>query len=320
MIRTVLGDRDAICGMVFAHEHLIIDSPLVADRWPHILLDDVEAAVSEVAACRAAGVGLMVDAMPASAGRDVLRLAQIARRCGIDILCVTGLHHDRYYGPRHWSNHVDEDTLAGLFVADLITGVDQFDYTSPVVRRTAHRAGLIKVATSGDVPDRRDHRNLAAAAIASVRTGAPVMTHCEGGRGALAQVETLGAQGVPAAAIIVSHVDKAGDVAYAVDVASTGAVLELDQNVRQHAMGGAAPCLDVVAAVIEAGYEASIVLGTDGARRSLWTSYGGAPGLAWLADGFVALLRQRGLTDRQVTMVTRTNAIRALSWRTPGPA
>jgi predicted metal-dependent phosphotriesterase family hydrolase len=69
IVRTVLGDRaPEVAGLVYAHEHLIIDSPLIADRFPHIHLHDCDAAVAEVAACRTAGVALMVDAMPVCAG------------------------------------------------------------------------------------------------------------------------------------------------------------------------------------------------------------------------------------------------------------
>jgi len=121
-IRTVLGDIEGFDGVAYAHEHLVLDSPLIADRFPHILLDDVDAAVAEVGECRAAGAGLMVDTMPVSAGRDVVRLAEISTRTGVPIVAATGLHHDRYYGPLHWTNRVGADELTALFVADLIEG------------------------------------------------------------------------------------------------------------------------------------------------------------------------------------------------------
>ena len=45
-VRTVLGDVPATeLGVTYLHEHLIIDSPLVAEHWPHIHLPDAEAAV-----------------------------------------------------------------------------------------------------------------------------------------------------------------------------------------------------------------------------------------------------------------------------------
>ena len=314
-IRTVLGDVRDVDGVIYAHEHLIIDSPLIADRFEHIHLYDVQAAIDEVALCRAAGAGLMVDCMPASAGRDVTRLATISERTGVAVVATTGLHHDRYYGPSHWTNRVDVDELAALFVADLTEGVDEFDYTGPIVRRTPHRAGVVKVATSGGMPDSRDLRNLDAVAAASVATGAPVITHCEGGVGGVAQVARLVDKGVPPSSIVVGHVDKSDDPRYLLDLAGTGAVVELDQSLRQRALGESSVTVRSVLALVAGGFEDQIVLGTDGARRTLWTALGGEPGLAWLASDLPGVLAQAGVEQAVLDKVLHDNAVRALGWR-----
>lgn len=316
-IRTVLGDVTNFSGTAYMHEHLILDSPLIADRFPHILLNDVDAAVDEVRLCHAAGAGLMVDAMPISAGRDVLRLAEISNRTGVAILATTGLHHDRYYGPQHWTNRVGTDKLAALFIADLTEGIDEFDYTSPIIRRTPHRAGLVKVATSGETPDARDRRNIEAVATASIATGAPVLTHCEAGIGGAAQVERLVAAGVPATSIILSHVDKTRDLTYLSDLAATGAILELDQSLREHEHGADSITVQATLSLIEAGFIDQIVLGTDGARRSLWTTLGGQPGLAWLADELPTVLGNAGLDEEDLHKILHANAAHALRWREP---
>lgn len=318
-IRTVLGDVGGVDGVAYMHEHLIIDSPLIAARFPQIHLHDVEAAVEEVARCRVAGAGLMLDAMPMAAGRDVVRLAEISGRTGVAVVAATGLHHDRYYGSGHWTNRVGVDALVDLFVADLTDGVDEFDYTGPVVRRTTHRAGVLKVATSGPVPDARDLRNLEAVAAASVATGAPVLTHCEGGVGGVAQVARLVETGVPPSSIILSHVDKAMDLPYLLELAATGAVLELDQSLRQHDQGTESITVRAVLALVEAGYADQIVLGTDGARRTLWATLGGEPGLAWLAERLPTVLAEAGIEADDLHKVLRGNAGRALAWRETPP-
>lgn len=314
-IRTVAGDiTEPGPGVVYAHEHLIIDSALIEVSFPHIHLHDTEAAVREVTLSRDAGAALFVDTMPASAGRDVTRLAAISERSGLPIVATTGLHHDRYYGALHWTNRVGEDELSQLFIADLTEGIDEFDYTGPIVRRTPSRAGLVKAATSGPTPDARDLRNLRAAARASVVTGAPVLTHCEGGWGGLAQVETLRAAGVPATSIILSHVDKTEDLGYLLALAATGVYLELDQTLRQSGRGTGSITIRAISTLVEAGFGRQMVVGTDGARRSLWASLGGSPGLAWLASSFPALLREVGLGEEQVTAILRSNALDALRW------
>jgi predicted metal-dependent phosphotriesterase family hydrolase len=317
-IRTVLGDRDALpAGAVFGHEHLIIDSPLIHDRFPHIHLYDVESAVAEVGACRDAGVALMVDAMPVAAGRDAVRLAEISRRTGVDIISATGLHHDRYYGPLHWSNRVGLDDLVALFVADLTEGIDELDYTGPVIRRSPHKAGIVKVATSGQVPDQRDLRNLEAAAHASNITGAPILTHCEGGLGGLAQVQFLLALGVRPGSIILSHVDKSHALNYLQELAASGVILELDQGLREREQGLSSVTVRAVYSLVEAGFGHQVIVGTDGARRDLWASLGGAPGLSWLASEFPVHLKAAGLDEEVIQDVMRNNAVSALSWRAP---
>ena len=105
--RTVQGDVDATdLGVTYAHEHLILDSVLIEAAYPHILLDDVDAAVDEVMSAKAVGVSTMVDAMPCASGRDILRLAEVSERTGINIIAASGLHHLRDYGARHWTGRV----------------------------------------------------------------------------------------------------------------------------------------------------------------------------------------------------------------------
>ena len=152
-VRTVLGDVDPDdLGITYAHEHVILDAPIVVDRFPHILLDDVDRAVAELQDCAASGVGCVVDAMPCAGGRDATRLAEVSRRSGVHVIATTGLHTRKWYPGRSWANECDPETLADLFVADVETGIDHFDYLGPVVQRTPHRAGLIKVGTLQEAP------------------------------------------------------------------------------------------------------------------------------------------------------------------------
>src|SRR3989304_5662942 len=75
----------------------------------------------------------------AAPGRNVAKLAELSRRTGVHVIAATGLHHDRYYGPAHWSARLTEVELADLFTADVVEGIDAHDYPGPLVRRTAHR-------------------------------------------------------------------------------------------------------------------------------------------------------------------------------------
>ena len=129
LVRTVLGDiPSAELGVTYVHEHLIIDSPTVADRWPHILLPDVASAISEVTDCVRAGVGTMVDAMPMASGRGPSRLAEISRATGLNIVMATGLHTEKYYTRLPWIAEASVQELVDWFVADIEVGARGDDH------------------------------------------------------------------------------------------------------------------------------------------------------------------------------------------------
>jgi len=314
IIRTVTGDISAdACGVTYCHEHLVLDSPLIELRFPDIHLNDDERAIHEVAACVEVGVHTMVDAMPCSAGRSGTRLAAISEKTGIRIVAATGLHHDRYYGPGHWTNWASVQELAELFTQDVAQGIDQFDYTGPVVARTSHRAGIIKVATSGPQLDDRDKRILQAASIAHERTGAPILTHCEGGEGGSEQVRFLAQHGVDPKRVILSHIDKNATPERIKSLVASGAYLEFDQSLRQGDRLDA-PSIGLLMEAVELGASERIVLGTDGARRSLWRAWDGGPGLAWLYAGYRQLLVDFGIPQVVVDGFFVANPATALSF------
>jgi len=297
--RTVLGDisPDEL-GIVYAHEHLVIHGGRPVQLFPDFELADVEKAVAELAPVQAMGLRTVVDAMPADCGRDVLMLAEIARLSGVNVIAPSGLHHERYYHDRHWSVRLSADEIAGLFVADITEGIDELDYVGPIVKRTEHKAGVMKIAGSTGGPTARDEKIFAAAAMAQHQTGCPILTHCEGGTGALEQVEVLVKHGGDPAHIVLSHVDKIADRAYLRDIAATGARVEYDQGFRWKAdqPNGTLQLLEWAA---EDGLLGHITLGLDAARQGYWTQFGGAPGWTYLLGEFAGLMRERGLGDTE---------------------
>jgi phosphotriesterase-related protein len=296
--RTVLGDiPPEELGIVYAHEHLVIHGGRAVQLFPDFELADVDKAVAELAPVQAMGLRTVVDAMPADCGRDVLMLAEIARRSGVNVIAPSGLHHERYYHDRHWSVRLSADEIADLFVADISDGIDELDYCGPIVKRTPHKAGVMKIAGSTGGPSRRDEKVFAAAAMAQHRTGCPILTHCEGGTGALEQVEMLVKHGGDPAHIVLSHVDKIVDRQYLRDIAASGARVEYDQGFRWgEKENGTLQLLEWAA---EDGLLGHITLGLDAARQNYWTQFGGAPGWTYLLGEFSRLMRERGLGDTE---------------------
>jgi 5-phospho-D-xylono-1,4-lactonase len=313
-VRTVLGDIPAAeLGVCDAHEHVIIDASFTTLGNPDFLLDDVERAVAEVAQFRADGGRSIIDSMPCDCGRNVLKLAEISRRTGVHLVCPTGLHLAKYYDPAHWGNRYTVEELAELFVAEIEQGIDAHDYGGPLVRRTSHKAGVIKIATDRERTD-REERVFAAAALAHRRTGCPILTHTEQGERALEQVAWLRRDGVDPAHVCLSHTDRKPDVAYHREILASGARVEFDSAFRWKAAEGN-PTRDLLLALLP-DFPDQIMLGMDAARRSYWRSYGGGPGLSFLLTDFAAQLRAAGVTNDQLRRIFETTPAATFSFAT----
>ena len=296
-VRTVLGDIvPADLGVCYAHEHIIIDPSFTTHATPDFLLEDVGRATAELREFHALGGRAMIDAMPCDAGRAVTKLAAVARSTGVHIVAPTGLHLAKYYDPGHWGNRYTADQLAELFIADLVTGIDVNDYGGPLVARSDHRAGVIKIATDTAITA-REERIFAAAAAAHCRTGAPILTQTEQGALGLEQVGRLRDLGVDLRHVCLSHLDRRPDPAYHRAILASGVRVEYDSAFRWKP-GEGNPTLDLVVALLPE-FPGQIMLGMDAARRSYWRSYGGAPGLGFLLTDFSARLRAAGGTAAQ---------------------
>lgn len=303
IVRTVLGDIDpSSLGVTYAHEHLIIDSPTVAREWPEIHLHSSFDATREVGHMKAAGVTGLIDAMPTGSGRDASRLVAIARETDLNIVAVTGMHTLKYYEGVDWVGD-DPEELAERFVGEIETGMDE----------TSARAGLMKVAMWGETPTDHERSVFQAAGIVHAKTGVPVITHCEGGIGALTQIDLLETEGIAPDRVLLSHTDKIPDRTYHRAILDTGAMVEYDQSLRQHLIGSTETA-QLVAEMVNDGYGDQILLGTDGARRSLWRSLGGSPGLDWLKKDFPLLLAGVGMDEADIESIFVFNPARFLAF------
>jgi phosphotriesterase-related protein len=293
-IRTVLGDlAPAEAGLVYAHEHIVIEEGFATLSNPDFVLTDTDKICQELAHFYQLGGRTMVDTMPANAGRNVLKLAEVARRTRVNIVVPTGLHLEIYYPPNHWRYHYSEDQLTDLFVADVQQGIDRYDYGGPLVERTPHRAGMIKLAT-GDEPISVHQEKIFRAVVNTHRlTGVPILTHTNYGRQALAQAELFAHLGADLRHVVLSHVDRHPDVGYHHALMQTGVRVEYDSAFRWKP--GEPNLTYQLLQQLLPQYPGQITMGMDMARRTYWQSFGGKPGLGFLLTTFKTDLAQMGL-------------------------
>jgi predicted metal-dependent phosphotriesterase family hydrolase len=318
IVRTVLGDIDPTdLGPTYAHEHLIIDGGRPVELEPDFRLDSVERAVEELTAGRAVGLAAIVDAMPCDAGRNVRKLAAASRLAGVHVVAPTGLHLARYYEDRHWSVTDTEEEIAELFIADIDTGIDERDYAGPIVRRTDHRAGVMKIAGSRDHLSDRDAKVFRAAAAAHRVTGCPILTHCTDGTGAMEQVRVLADAGVDLGHVVVSHTDKVVDRGYHRELLSSGVNVEYDQAFRWKP-GQDNGTLTILEWMVADGFADRLMLGMDAARQGYWLAYGGGPGLPYLLGPFSEAMAGQGIDESVRHAIFVENPARAFAFAPRG--
>ncbi|MBV8882294.1 MAG: hypothetical protein JO332_20220 [Planctomycetaceae bacterium] len=312
-IRTVLGDLPpGELGPCYAHEHLIIDKSYATQLAPDIFLPSVENGVRELRDFKAAGGRAVVDCMPCDAGRNIEKLAAVSKGSGVHVIAPTGLHRTRFYPEGHWRYTLPVDRLADVFVDEIERGIDANDCAGPELRRSPHKAGILKIASDGPTLTEAERHSFEAAASAHRRTGCPVITHCESGRGG-EQIAFLYSRGVSPRNLILSHTDRHADPDYHRALFKTGVYLEYDRVFRG-SLDDANPTLQLFVRMVKE-FPSQLMLGTDGARQSYWRSYGGKPGLDYLLTEFSDRARKLGVTEAELKQVFVDNPSNAYAFR-----
>ena len=303
-VRTISGDVDPrSLGVVDAHDHLIRvgAGEVYLDRDHQ--LDSVDKAITEARYFAQASLswspdgGTVVDMCPINCGRDVQKLAQVAHAVEhLQIVAATGFHREHVYleTQSHWINRYSVDQIAELVIADVEKGIDRYDYSGPIVDRSSHRAGVIKIGTEYGMITEFERKCMRAAAIAAVETGCPVNTHTTQGTCGLEQAQTLIEFGVPADQIAIGHIQRNADIYVLRQILDTGVYLEIDGTNRIKYQPDANRIMEL-RELGELGYGDRIMLGTDSGKRSYQKAYGAASGVDYnpavdgprmLAEGF----------------------------------
>lgn len=316
LVRTVLGDIEAAdLGVTMSHEHLLMTGGWPVRDEPDFRLDSVDDAVAELGRFVDLGGAAVVEMTPLGFGRHAEGLAEVSRRTGAHVVACTGFHKQAYYADTHWQHRYDVATIADLLTAEVVDGLDRHALDGPVVDRTEHRAGVVKIATSYHRAGRAVERTVEAVGEVHRRTGVPVATHTDKGTLGHEQLDLLERAGVPSNAVVLGHIDHNPDPRYLAELASRGAYLCFDLPGRAKYHPDSVPA-GLVAQLASCGLADRLLLGLDLARRSYWTTLGGGPGFGYLLETFVPRLRAEGLGEIADAALV-VNPARAFAMRAP---
>ncbi|HTW06494.1 MAG TPA: hypothetical protein VME46_03235 [Acidimicrobiales bacterium] len=301
VVRTVLGDiAPGALGPTDAHEHLFLTTPL----QPGDEYADVGAAIEEAMTLVAAGAASLVDWTPLGLGRSPEGLRRVSEASGLHIVAATGAHRDAHYPEGHPLRAEALAALADCFAADIAE------------RRPP--SGVIKVGASYHHLTMFEEKVFAAAAEAHARTGAPICVHTEVGTMGLRIVQRLVALGVPPGAVILAHLDRNPDPGEHAETAATGTWLQFDGPGRAKYWPDSV-VLQLIADLVERGFQERLLLGGDTGRRSMMRAYGGGPGLDYLFARFKPRL-ERELGQALCTQIFVLNPAAAFGFEPPEAA
>jgi predicted metal-dependent phosphotriesterase family hydrolase len=308
-ISTVTGRVDPqTFDYIDAHDHLVAHAPAeVISEDPDLALDRPEHVEPDLRALQQDRQACVVEMTTVDYGRDVAALRELSRRTGVSIVSATGYNKGRYCRP--FCEARDPDEIALIAIRDITEGVDS----------TGVRCGVVKFGSSANKIEPWEQVAGRAAGRAHRATGCPILTHTEAGTMAEEQLALLADERVSPTAVTIGHLDRNPDLELHRRLASTGAFLSYDQ-VPKPKYATEAPVIQLILALARDGLHQQVVVGGDFARRSLFTGYGGAPGLTYLPTVFAARLRQAadaaGLDGTNIVRdILQRNPQRALSFR-----
>lgn len=303
-LRTVTGPLSpaSVRGPVLAHEHLALDLDLKGDDGA--VLDPrrhgaaVGAELTELR--REFGLSLVVELTCRGMGRDATALAALARESGVAVVAATGWYYEPFHTPE-------------------VAGTDVGRLTETLVREiedgfgtTGIRPGVLgEIGSHGDEPSEPEVRSLRAAARAAEATGLSVATHAQLGRGGLAQLDLLTAEGLAPERVSIGHQDLLDDPGVHKELAARGAYVAFD-TVGKEGYQSDDTRLRLLLSLIEAGHADRALLSCDISRHGYLLGEGGQ-GYGHLFRSFLPRLRAAGADDDLVDLLTRRNPLRFLT-------
>jgi len=301
------------------HEHVFIMTTEIMENYPEGWGDGAKReadAIVRLNELKSRGVDTIVDLTVVGLGRYVPRIARIAAATELNILVATGLYtyndvpmYFHYLGPG--APLGGPEPMIEMFVRDIEHGIGD----------TGIKAAILKCATDEPGVTPGVERVLRAVAQAHRETGVPISTHthAETKRG-LEQQRIFAEEGVDLTRVIIGHSGDTTDIGYLEELIAAGSYLGMDRF-GVDAFLSTEERVKTVATMCERGHAEKMVLSHDAScyfdALPEATLPVALPNWHYLHihNDVIPALRQRGVTDEQLTTMLVDNPRRIFSTR-----
>lgn len=290
-------------GIILPHEHIFTDlrGPTTRGYGEADTADVVRVMAPLLEEARQKGVGVLIECSSIGVGRNVSILSQVSQESGLPVVVPTGVYGRANFAPQEHRN-MSEDELTTLFINEIREGIEG----------TGIKAGFIKIATGNGPMTALEEKFLRAAGRAASETGAAIASHTPIGSKASRQADILESIS-PSIRFIWVHAQNESNRSLHRQLAGRGVFIELDSlgwNPGQDSTFIAA-----IKELLAAGYGEQILLSHDAGWYQPGEQNGGTQKpYTYLVETFIPKLRNSGVDDAAIRMITETNPIRAFGF------
>jgi phosphotriesterase-related protein len=298
---TTLGPLSAdALGMILPHEHVFVD----LRTWDKPGYAEAEAADvialmgPQIEAARAAGVTALVECSTVGVGRRADILRAVSEATSFPIVAPTGIYREPWVPD--WAHRTSEDTLYEWMLGEL-TGE---------IEGSGVQAGFIKLSAGDDGLTPSETKILRAAVRAAVETDAVIGSHTIRGRVVKDQAAIIEEMGWTPERFVWIHTQAEPDFDLHLEMARRGCWIEYDNIGWEED----APHVERILRVLDAGLGDHLLLSHDMGWYDPAQPGGGTPKpFTHLNNAFLPRLKQAGLDDATIRMLTHANPFRAFS-------
>ncbi len=301
VLHTTLGPkRSDELGFILPHEHVFVDlrTPDVPGYAEADSDDVVRLMAPQVEAAKAQGVTALVECTTGGVGRRADIDLAVSQATGMPIVVPTGNYREPWMPD--WVKTASEAELEAFMSRELNERLDEADF----------KAGWIKLSAGDDGITELEARILRAAVRAAQTCNAVIGSHTIKGRVVMDQLDIVEAEGGDPGRFISIHTQAEPDFALHKAVAARGAWIEFDN-------AGWVPdgeYLEPVMRALDAGLEEQMLLSHDAGWFDPAKPGGGEPmPYTVLAGSVLPAMRERGVSEETLRLLTHTNPFRAFA-------
>lgn len=281
MITTIMGEVNNI-GKTYIHEHIALDLSS-HKKDPDTNYNDIDEIILELKEIKKKGIDTIVEVSNRGMGRDVLAMAEVSKKTGLNIIASTGFYKEPFL-PEDYFNSSDKE-LIKILMEDIEKGIDGTNIRAHV---------LGEIGTSYKEIKDTEKRLFNIISRVHLETGKPIFTHTTLGTMGLEQIEMLNSNGVDLGKVLIGHMDLNYDLDYHLRIADKGCYLGFD-TIGKINYQPDENRIKLIKELVQRGHASQIVMSLDLTRKSHLKKYDGI-GYSYLIDRFIPNLINSGIS------------------------